>query len=164
MNALSSSPGSLAKCRGFTLVEVCLSLGIMAFSVTAMLGLLPLGVDTLRKNIDSSQAKNLSQQVVLEARQMAFSTLSTMGAYKRYFNSQGDSVNAGSAQMVYTCNVSVNGNGVTKLPGGDTQQRTLVTLTVEIRKTPGGVDLPQNSAIANTVSMVSCQDLSSLGN
>lgn len=172
----SCHPRLSVKSPGFTLVEVCISLGIMAFSATAMLGLLPIGLGGMQNNMAAAQAINISQQVLLEAKQATFSSLLTNGGtvsagtaytYYRYFTDEGDSVTLPTGanplnypQITYTANVSVNPNGSTILPGSASAQPTLVTLTVEIRKTPTGVDAKTNPDVANIVSLVSCSDLS----
>lgn len=146
--------------KGFTLVEVCLALGIMAFAATAMMGLLVTGLTQLGSSMDSNQGQNILQQVLLEAREMPFPQLAAMGTYKRYFTDEGDMFDAPSNQTVYTATINVS--ATTPMPGGGETSNTLATVTVEIRKTPSGVDAPGNPAIAHYVSMSSCRDLTLL--
>jgi uncharacterized protein (TIGR02598 family) len=145
--------------RGFTLLEVCISMGILTFAVVNLFALMVYGMGQVSSNIDRNQAVYISQQVVGEARQTPFSSLvstSQSGAYQRYFSSLGDSLNAGDPQIVYTAYVSLT---QAPLPGGDTSQPTLMTVTIKVRKTPGGHDLAQNHSIATFVNMISCSDL-----
>ena len=145
---------------GFTLVEVCLAMGIMAFATTAMMGLLSTGITRLGGQMDVDQGQNILQQVLIEARQMPFPTLAGMGTYKRYFTYEGDMYDTASSQIVYTAVITVRAPTVT--PGGGASSNTLATITVQIRKTPSGNDAPGNLPIANYVSMSSCPDLTLL--
>ncbi|HEX4084411.1 MAG TPA: hypothetical protein VHY22_05860 [Chthoniobacteraceae bacterium] len=146
-----------ARRSAFTLIEVCVALGVMVFAATAMLGLLSTGITRLGGQMDASQGQNILQQVLIEARQMPFPQLAAMGTYKRYFTYEGDMFDTSGPQTVYTAIVTVGGS--TPPPGGATPSTTLATLTVQIRKTPGGIDAHTNPPIANYVSMASCPDL-----
>jgi uncharacterized protein (TIGR02598 family) len=178
----AAAKGQVRRVRGeagFTLVEVCLALGIMAVTLIPLIGVMAMGLGQVRSNIDNNESVNISQQVFLEARQMSFSTLAAKGTYYRYFSAQGDDLGTGtstssgltmanSSQIVYTAVVTVTAyNSSTTpqaLPGGDTQQPTLLTLTVQVRKTPGGVYTAVNPVVATYVGMVSCNDLDYSGN
>lgn len=164
---------------GFTLVEVCLAIGIMAVTLIPLIGVMAMGLGQVRTNIDNNESVNIAQQVFLEARQMNFNTLAAKGTYYRYFSAQGDDLGTGaassagpsmanSAQIVYTAVVTVtayNTSSTTQaLPGGDTQQPTLLTLAVQVRKTPGGIYTTLNPVVASYVGMVSCDDLNYSGN
>ncbi len=164
---------------GFTLVEVCLALGIMAVTLIPLIGVMALGLGQVRTNIDNNESVNIAQQVFLEARQMNFSTLSAKGTYYRYFSADGEDIGSGTsksgastlsnrAQIVYTAVVSMtayNAASTTQqLPGGDSPQSTLLTLTVQVRKTPGGVYSTLTPVVSTYVGMVSCNDLDYSGN
>ncbi len=159
---------------GFSLVEVCVALGVLTVTMIPLMGLMTVELGQVGKNLDNNQAVNISQQVVVEAQQMTFSSLTALGGsngtgtYQRYFSYQGDAETAGSSQIAYTAKVTVTtysaGATTTALPGGDATQPTLVTLAIQVRKTPGGIDAPTNPAVANFVSMISCSDLDYSGN
>ena len=161
---------------GFSLIEVCIAIGIITLTLIPMMGLMAVGVGQVSTNLDRNQAVTISQQVLIEAQQMAFTSLTALanstgtGTYQRYFNYQGDAVAAGSSQIAYTANVTVTTfttstpSSVPALPGGDTTQPTLVTLTIQVRKTPSGIDATTNPNVAQFVSMISCNDLDYSGN
>lgn len=145
--------------RAFTLVEVCLALGIMSFSAIALLGLLPTALDHLGGSIDKSRAQTISRQVLVEARQMGFLELSNQDDYERFFTNEGDAVEVKNSTVAYTARISVNKNGATRLPGDNSDQSTLLTVTVEIHRTPGGNDIKKGSKIQSFVSLMACPDL-----
>lgn len=138
---------------GFTLVEVCLALGIMAFTMIPLIGVMALGLGQVRNNIDNNQAVNICQQVFVAAQQQSFSQLATTSGYKSYFTADGDPVPAGNPNIVYTANVTCTINSVTA------PTPPLVTLAIKILKTPGGVTGTGNP-IASFVGTVSCPDIS----
>jgi uncharacterized protein (TIGR02598 family) len=157
-SAIKRSP--CRESRAFTLVEVCLSMTIMAFCITAIFGLLPSGLGQLNASIETSCALNISQQVLLEARQMEFPQLAKLGSYERYFTTEADRVNASDENRAYTVKVKVT--SATAIEGAtvDPATATLLTLLLEVRKTPSGHDSARNPAIAHMVSKRACNDLS----
>ena len=60
---------------GFSLVEVVLAVGVIAFAFVAILGLLPAGLQQFRQAMDNSVAAQISQRIILEAQQSDFDVL-----------------------------------------------------------------------------------------
>lgn len=148
--------------RAFTLVEICLSLGIMTFAVTAMLGLLPVSLNQLTSAEDRNQAQRIVQQVIVEAQQTRFSTLAGAGTYQRYFTNEAQVTQAGNAAVVYAAVVSVSKDARTgtasALPGGDPAP-TMAKLRITVCKAlPSGV--LTNVPVASYVTLFTCDDLS----
>ncbi len=168
MNSSKLSPlgrRRAAKASGFTLVELCIAIGVANFAMLPLLGLVAGGLGQLRSNMDCSQATNISQQILLEAQQMNFASLQAKGSYTEYFTQDGDSVNSGDSRIVYTAIVKVTNPTTQSAPlGGVTSSApsTLVALSVNIRKTPHGIDNATNPSLAKYVNMISCDDLSTL--
>ena len=72
-------PGVSCRARlGFSLVEVTLALGIVSFSMVAIFGLLPVGLDVSRQAIDTTVCSQITQQMVHAAQQTDFSRLSQL--------------------------------------------------------------------------------------
>lgn len=157
-----------AAAGGFSLVEVCLSLGIITVTVMPLLGVLAGSLGQLRSNMDRNQATNISQQLLLEAQQMDFKTLKNKGTYYEYFTEEGDNVNEGNPGIVYTAKITVTDPTSSRSNSAPLQGvtppavSTLAALSVTIRKTPHGVDAAANAPLATYVNMVSCDDLSTL--
>jgi uncharacterized protein (TIGR02598 family) len=151
--------------RGFSLIEVCLCLGVLTFAILPLLGLMAGGLGLMRMNMDRNQAASISQQILLEAQQMDFTTLLNKGTYSEYFTADGDQVNKGSPLIVYTANITVYNPTSKSAPlqgGAGTSPGTLAALSIQVRKTPGGIDAATNPPVATFVNMVSCNDLSAL--
>ena len=63
MHPLSSQP-SLPRQRGFSLIEVVMALGIIGFSLVALIGLLPVGLNTQKKSSEEARAVQVLAQTV----------------------------------------------------------------------------------------------------
>ena len=141
---------------GFTLVELCIAIGIMTVALVPMLGLMANGLVRVGSNIDNVQAVNICQQVFVAAQQQGFYQLSTGGNYQTYFTAGGDSVPAGSPSIVYTAAVTCTTSTVTAAT-----TPPLVTLSIKIYRTPGGISIGSNSKpVSAFVGAVSCPDIS----
>ena len=64
---------------GFTLIEITLAIGIVAFAFTAILGALPLGLQTVQDSEAQSVAASITQEMQANLQQMSFLTNSTSG-------------------------------------------------------------------------------------
>lgn len=82
----------------FSLIETTLAIGIVAFAFVALMGLLPVGLTTFRRAIDTSVGSQIFQRVMTDAEQTDFDVLigqaqSTSDEFYtlpiRYFDEQG---------------------------------------------------------------------------
>lgn len=60
---------------GFSLVEVVLAVGIIAFAFVGILGLLPAGMSQFRQTIDNTVSSEIAHRVIVDAQQTDFDTL-----------------------------------------------------------------------------------------
>ena len=56
-------PAALRRDDGFSLVEVTLAIGIIAFAFVALFGLLPMGMTTFRAAVDSTNDTSIMQDL-----------------------------------------------------------------------------------------------------
>ena len=63
------------KAKGFTLVEVVLAIGIVAFAFVGLLALMPAGLSTFRKAMNTSVGAQVAQQLSSEIEQTDFDSL-----------------------------------------------------------------------------------------
>jgi len=66
-----------SKNQGFSLVEVVLALGVVAFAFVAILGLIPAGMSSFRQAINISVCSQVAQRAISDAFQADFDTLMT---------------------------------------------------------------------------------------
>lgn len=71
----SMSPSPLRGARGFSLVEVVLAVGVVAFAFVAILGLLPAGMTQFRQAVDTTVCAQIAQRVIGDAQQTNFDVL-----------------------------------------------------------------------------------------
>ena len=125
--SVSASIGS----SGFSLVEVAMALGIIAFSVMALIGLIPTGLSTFHKAVGLSVGTQIVQHVVADVQQSDFSQLSQQNT-PLYFDDQGNQV--ASSKFLYEVNVVVNTPA--GMPGGGTSPN-LASVLIEVVRNPG---------------------------
>jgi uncharacterized protein (TIGR02598 family) len=136
--------------NAFSLVEVTLALGLVAFSLVTLLGLMPMGLATFHKAVETSVSSQIVQQVVTDVEQTDFSQLTTSATGVtqlglRYFDDQGNELSsATSPGAIYQVNVVVNTSPV--LSGGSsTATPSLACLTIDIVTNPGNAALTYNT-------------------
>ncbi len=135
--AISSSPfripiGCRIRARAFSILEVVVAIGVVAFAFTALLGLLPVGMTIFSSALDTSVHSQIIQRFVSDAEQTDFNTLQQQPAVTRYFDDEGsESVQSSS---VYTASMTIK--PTTTLPKTAVSSN-LVTLSIKIAKDPG---------------------------
>ena len=118
----------------FSLIEVTLSIGIVAFAFVALLGLLPVGLTTFRQAIDTTVGSQIVQRIVDEAQQTDYPSLIANPVTTRYFDDQGNEVAASAS--IYTAEIVVTSPSA--LPNTTTPaSASLATITVKLANNPG---------------------------
>jgi len=64
-----------ARSSAFTLVETAMAVGVVAFAFVSLMALLPVGLTTFRRSIDTSVCAQIAQRVVNDAQQTDFDIL-----------------------------------------------------------------------------------------
>ena len=100
--------------RAFSLIEVALALGIVAFAFTALMGMLPIGLGLFRSATDTSVATRIVQNVAGDLQQADFDTFATADGRTFYYDEQG-TVQASAKGAIYWARVSIFAS--TQLPG-----------------------------------------------
>jgi len=112
-----------APVHGFSLVEIVLAMGIISFSIIAILGLLSVGLNSSRNALDESLLAAMSRQVVGSLRQQRFvnndvftNLAAGTTATVCFFDANGvrllrdgkdlDQANALAAKAAYQCTVT----------------------------------------------------------
>ncbi len=143
----------------FSLVEIALALGIMAFALVAVFGLMPLGMTTFKKAMDLSVGSQIAQRVMGDAQQSDFDALiSSQGATAgsggafakqpfRYFDDQGAEGLSTQSGIVYMVNTRVVPSTPVPSTGGASGVRnaSIATVTVQVAHNPGKIPLALDS-------------------
>ena len=92
----------------FSLVEIAMALGLFAFAVIGIVGLLPVALETHRAARQDTVLAQIGQRLSAEVLQTDFSKLSAVSGVIRYFDEQGIEVAPGSGSArIYSAKVQV---------------------------------------------------------
>jgi len=140
--ARASGEMKLSLCQhAFTLIETTMAIGIVAFALIGVLGLMPAGMVTFQKAMDTSMSSHIVQQVVTDLQQGSFDALTQQQPF-RYFDDQGNRLSGATDAALYYVNTVVQSPAA--LPGGPSSN--LASVTVEIVKNPSHRALQRDSA------------------
>lgn len=178
----ASRAGALGE-GGFSLVEVVLAVGVVAFGLVAIFALIPAGLGVFRQAMDTSVGSQIVQRIASDAAQSDFDLLVPPGGAgeffvlpMRCFDDQGVEVNVAAAnvpsaaekvRIVYTVWVrgakpgaadpeSHTNDYFTSLPSTGTRfnPRSLTLLTVQIVHNPAARDLQSQGVIDPATSLI----------
>ena len=140
---------------GFSLIEISLAIGVVAFAFVAILGLLPTGMNTFRKAVDTSVSTQIVQRVLNEAMQTDFDEMinnlerakqgEVVAHEFRYFDDQGGEVDAEDIKSsIYTVSTLVK--PYTDLPSTSSSRiapksLNLATVMINVVANPLGVQV-----------------------
>lgn len=123
--------------RAFSLVEVTLALGIVAFAFTALLGMLPVGLNLFRSAADTSVTTRIVQKVSGDLQQADFDTVSLKEERILYFDEQGSPA-ASAAKAIYWTRVNIFPSA--QLPGSEgAGSPDLARVVIQIVHNPGAI-------------------------
>ncbi len=141
---------------GFSLIETVLALGIMSLAITALLGLLPHGIEMSRKAANASAQSRIMDQLHNRLVNNSFNNLAAMQDQTLHFDDQGEMLDASNdlRDTVYVARIHIasdsgNTKPLARLPGSTALQNKLLKFQVQIASTPNTAfdfdSAPQNS-------------------
>ncbi len=92
---------------GFTLIEVTISLGIVAFVMVSLVGLLPAGLSNFQTAMSQTMESQIVQGLSEEIALTDFSNLSDLSGKKFTYDNSGISTRAGDPATIYTATVQI---------------------------------------------------------
>jgi uncharacterized protein (TIGR02598 family) len=123
--------------EAFSLVEVVLAVGVAAFALVALLGLLPAGLKTFKGSMNTAVGSQIAQRVFND---MQVSDWSNISNTVRFFDEQGTETASNALNCIYWAQVSTtnasNGNSTSIMGNISTN---LLTLKVIVANNPGGI-------------------------
>jgi len=120
--------------RGFCLAEVLIAIGITSFALVAMLGVIPVGLQSIKESVFVTSQAAITESLVANAQRTPWDKLDAWNGAMRYFSIEGyPAATADSAAFEVTTRL------VKSVPGASTglPHQQLARLTVEIRSLTG---------------------------
>ena len=106
--------------RAFSLVEVVMAMGILSVGLLTTIGLLPVGLSTMRSAMDCTVNAQIVQQVTTEATLTAFTNLDAyISTGPQYFDQEGQKVAAPSQRRFAVSLSKLNGAASPIFPGSE---------------------------------------------
>ncbi len=141
MKSHPSHPGFLYhRSRGFSLVETVIALGIMGLAVTALLGLLPHGMEMSKKAANAGAESRILDTLRSELGNFSFSGLSSLNRKRLAFDEEGMLLQTSDSavRISYVVEVTSAASGVkpVALPGASSPEPFLRNFVVKIAPSP----------------------------
>ena len=125
----SQSPARLS--HGFSLIEVTIALGVFAFAMIPIIGLVSSGMKSLRGSMDDGVRGEIVRKVVGEAGRVPYTNLSTAFNNRLfYFDDEGVQQASSNAQTIFVASNSVYAATPPSLITSDTNIAQLLKVTV----------------------------------
>jgi uncharacterized protein (TIGR02598 family) len=126
----------MKRVAGFSLVEVVVTIGVIAFSLVAIIGLLPIGLKSGRASIQETRANQIAQQIFNTIRSQPFNAVNFGGLGNASANVDLSSTTTTSTTRLYA---TYDGNFVAAAD--------YFTIDIQYSNTPTGL----NAGTANEV-------------
>lgn len=135
-HAAPSPPIQRRSAAGFSLVEVALALGIIAFAFVPIFGMLPVGMSASRAAVDATLEAQIMQRMSGMVVQADFSNLQSLGnSGDRFFDYQGNPMTE-ERDAIYRVDLEISTS--TSLPNsGDTARLATVAIRILNLTAPG---------------------------
>lgn len=135
--------------KAFSLVEITIALGLVAFSMTVILGMLPIGLQSVRESVSQQGISNIVRQIRGELSQIPFSASNGNAAYSLasldqqslYYTREGLRTDAAGTHGYFTARIAVDD---AQVPGGDTP-----TYNSNLQNVKVTISYPLEAPIAN---------------
>jgi len=143
-----ASTRSSSRVRGFSLVENTLALGILAFALISLMGLIPLGLDNFQSAKSQSVEIEIMKVVSAIAQQTPYDQMTAaMSGKTLYFGENGLEVDADDPERIYAAVMQITPNVVLPAKSG-TGSFTLPGLsTINVRVVQAPLGLTAQEAI-----------------
>jgi uncharacterized protein (TIGR02598 family) len=116
--------------RGFSLIEVTIALGVFAFAMIPIIGLVSSGMKSLRGSMDDGVRGEIVRKVVAEAGRVPYTNLSSFNGTNFYFDDEGVQQASSNAQTIFVASNSIYAATPPSLITADTNIAQLLRVTV----------------------------------
>jgi len=88
-----------SRCKGFSLVEVVLALGVMSFGLVSIVGLLPAGLKTMHESVCTTVEAQIAQQLINDAQLTG--SAAAINDSTRFYDWSGKEVSEDDRRVVF---------------------------------------------------------------
>lgn len=136
--------------RGFSLVEVALALGVVSFAMVSMLGVMSVGLTTVKDASDQTMHAQIISRVSSSVLQTPFDDIDNyVGRSPLYFDREG-AVVASGADSIYRANLQLATHA--GYPGAPTDLGNSARIVqIEVKTVPPGGEQPLSRSSASLV-------------
>lgn len=129
---------------GFSLVEVTIALGLLSFAAVAIIGILPVGLTSIRQSMNQTVEAQIVRSIAAQSVTASFTNL----ARTAYYDTDGQSLESASGAY-YTASITTAPSVYPGSQSSPTITNSLVSLTIELiaRQDPAGVGTTNTYAI-----------------
>jgi uncharacterized protein (TIGR02598 family) len=136
---LTAPTGSKLRNQGFSLVETVLALGIMALGITAILGLLPQGLEMSRKAAHTSTEGRITADILGQLSEVNWENLSAQNNTIIFFDEQAVRLDRIDREfdnrLTYVVRLLLPKNA-TQIPGSGSNQTDIQRVGIQIAAVP----------------------------
>jgi uncharacterized protein (TIGR02598 family) len=140
---------------GFTLAEVMIAMGIVASVMVALLGMIPLGVRSVREATNLTISGRIAQEVISNIQQANWVDVSdTYNDRTFLFDNEGFSIRSGSqATPSFQARVKIPKVAI-KIGKTEYSRNTLQKVLVEVEFTPDGNKVPLRAGVSKNPNLI----------
>lgn len=129
------SSGRRKRLGGFSLVEVTIATGILTFSVVSVLGILPVGLSSLRQSMDQTVESQILRSIGAQLVTTNFDEINSPSGFSFNFDEEGQAVES-AQDAYYVARVSTSAPIYPESDLSTSLASSLTTLRVELTAQP----------------------------
>lgn len=92
---------------GFSLVEICMAIGLVCFALMPILGLLPIGLNTVRQSVVQAGESGISRQMRSKLESVTLAEVINLNGKTDYYTQQGIPVDKNDANVYFSAEFDV---------------------------------------------------------
>lgn len=143
-----SRPIPRIKVRAFSLVEVAMALGVFAFAILGLVGLIPVAVNTHREAKQDTVLSQITQRLSAEVLLTDVQLLSDLDGFERAFDAEGREVASSDPLAVYRAKILLVGY---QAPGASSPSDSLQRAVFYAVHDPGNTKIGSSPASGSLI-------------
>jgi len=133
--------GARSRKRAFSLIEVTIAIGIVAFSLVPLLGVIPVGLGVTQDAMMQTARSHIIKQISSDLGALPFSKITAYLAVDQYYDYEGNRVESASSSSIFVATMSSalpNYPGSSSLTGLDEHMKRVIIKIRRVVESPTG--------------------------